>query len=216
MPARRTEAGAQSREGLLEALAAVAERRHRQAAQRALLDGYRESLVVTARLEGVTVAEVAASARISPTRVRQIAEAAGPGAQPDWRLLELADDWAAMGPDETLARMYGRVGAQAEPVGADELEEAIADLEVWKAADPMYQTPFGLWCASYIGAVCERASLTRDLLIPVTVGYAYRLGMLGRENRLTVMGDDNAADIRGRWLDIFARLAVEADGRRRE
>ena len=200
----------------MEALAAVANRRRRLDARQALLDGYRRSLIVSARLEQVTVAEVARAAGLSPTRVRQIAEEAEPGAEPDWRLVELADDWADMAPDEVLARMYRRVGADAEPVGADELDQAIYELEAWKRGDPMFHTPFGLWCASYIGAVCERATTTRDLVIPVTVGYAYRLGMLGRENRLAVLGDDTAAEVRSRWLDIFARLAVEADGRRKE
>jgi hypothetical protein len=98
------------------------------------------------------------------------------------------------------------------PVSADELYQALS--EIAAITSPQPDSPTGWdWALRQLEVLARQALEHRDVLSPVSAAFSYRQGMIYRQFRLRRYGTDRHADLRTNWLNIIARLALEANQR---
>lgn len=165
----------------------------------------RDSILAALHRQGVSFRRLAEIVGRDHTTVR------------DWVLrapeeeVQVADDWERITPEGTMAHIES-VYDDWNPVSADELYQALS--EIAAITPPQPDSPTGWeWALRQLEVLARQALEHRDDLSPVSAAFSYRQGMIYRQFRLRRYGTDRHADLRDHWLDIVARLALEANQR---
>jgi hypothetical protein len=187
-----------------EALVAVAQRHREVAFELRMLTARRDDLVLTCREAGLSFRRIAQLAGVSYARVAQICAHSGPVPS-----LALETDWLAAGPEETFAYVKDFVGQRYEPVTDDELHDVLgAVAECYRDVNP---TPDTRWGYGLLVSVGDQALRDRERLDPLVAAASFRMSMYYGQLRRERYGVDGLSAVRARWLDVVARLAVEAE-----
>lgn len=113
-------------------------------------------------------------------------------------------------PEDVIPFMLSKVSDDDPPVTEEELQQMWVEAQSLRGIPKSQMPHASIWMIEEIITLLRHCHYHRQSLRLEETASIYRRGLLAQQWRIAEFGIDILADMRGRWMSVFERLAAEA------